>query len=185
MMDEEDFAMQIQFDPPYDSLAVANRFLFCAYRDRKIDLLKLQKLLYCAHGWYLVFTGGKRLLNEQPQAWKYGPIIPSVYHEFKHFGTDPITTPACRLVQGPFGVNVMTPYELTAGSYEESFFESIWNTYKDYNSLQLSTITHRPGGAWDQIRQQNPDREGVPIPDVMIWREFKETLDAARERSAA
>lgn len=176
--------MKVDF-PPYQPLAVANKFLGYAYRGGKpLDLLKLQKLIYCAHGWYLVFTG-KPLLSEQPEAWQYGPIFRSVYEEFKRFGNDEITDPASRVVQGPFGESVLAPYDLTAGLYEENFLANIWKTYKDNSGLELSTLTHQPGSAWDQVRRQTNNREGAAIPDVLIWREFKENLDDARSRSAA
>jgi len=67
---------------PLPSAAVANYFLDLGLRESiPITPLKLQKLVYFAHGWYLGFTG-EPLLNEGIQAWEYGPVIPSLYHDF-------------------------------------------------------------------------------------------------------
>jgi uncharacterized phage-associated protein len=34
------------------------------------------------------------LIDERVEAWNYGPVIPSLYHEFKNFGSGAITLPA-------------------------------------------------------------------------------------------
>ena len=65
-----------------------------ALSDCKGDLLtnkKLQKLLYYAQAWHLVYFNGALLFEEQPQAWRHGPVYPGVYHYFKHFGYGPIS----------------------------------------------------------------------------------------------
>ncbi|MBL8233482.1 MAG: DUF4065 domain-containing protein, partial [Bryobacterales bacterium] len=104
---------------PYEALAVANRFLALAARDKKpIDHLKLQKLIYFAHGWYLAFTGSP-LLTEHVEAWQYGPVIPTVYHQFKRFGSATITSPAYRAVEDPFGNMQLVPYEFRATEYAD------------------------------------------------------------------
>src|ERR1041385_1190632 len=75
----------------FDPKAIANYFLDLAESEKAaIEPLKMQKLVYFAHGWYLAFTG-KPLLNEFVEAWQYGPVIPDLYHAFKHYGSQPIT----------------------------------------------------------------------------------------------
>lgn len=50
-----------------------------------ITPLKLQKLLYYAQAWSLVFRG-KALFYEDIEAWVHGPVIPLVYQRYKHHG---------------------------------------------------------------------------------------------------
>lgn len=52
--------------------------------------LKLQKLLYYSQAWYLVFKN-KPLFQEKIEAWVHGPVVPSVYHSFKHLRYSEIT----------------------------------------------------------------------------------------------
>jgi len=52
--------------------------------------MQLIKLVYIAHGWTLGLYN-QPLIGKQVEAWTYGPVIPSVYHDFKHYGRDPIT----------------------------------------------------------------------------------------------
>ena len=64
-----------------------------AFSDCKGDLItnkKLQKLLYYIQAWHLVFFEGP-LFDEEPQAWRHGPVYPTVYRYFKGFGYEPIS----------------------------------------------------------------------------------------------
>ncbi|MCB0375635.1 MAG: DUF4065 domain-containing protein, partial [Sinomicrobium sp.] len=73
----------------YNPVIVANYFLSKYGVDYHITPMKLVKLVYIAHGWHLGITDNA-LIDENPEAWKYGPVIPRIYHEFKKFGKNPI-----------------------------------------------------------------------------------------------
>ena len=62
-------------------------------RGQPVDLLKLVKLVFLAHGWRLGCKGDP-LIREQVEAWKYGPIVRSVYDAFKEYGKRRITKTA-------------------------------------------------------------------------------------------
>ena len=69
----------------YSAIAVANCFLDIAdAQSRPITPLKIQKLVYIAHGWHLAIYE-EPLIVELVEAWKWGPVIPLLYHEFKNF----------------------------------------------------------------------------------------------------
>ncbi|MGI9346016.1 MAG: Panacea domain-containing protein, partial [Gammaproteobacteria bacterium] len=57
-----------------DSLAVANFFIGL---EPGVSHLKLQKLTYCAYGWYFIdFPDTNHpLVNEPVRAWKFGPVF--------------------------------------------------------------------------------------------------------------
>ena len=46
--------------------------------------LKLQKLLYYVQGYSLALTG-KPAFSDKIKAWKYGPVVDSVYQEYKKY----------------------------------------------------------------------------------------------------
>lgn len=46
--------------------------------------LKLQKLLYYVQGYSLALTG-KPAFSDQIEAWRYGPVVESVYQEYKKY----------------------------------------------------------------------------------------------------
>jgi len=51
--------------------------------------MKLQKLLYYVCVKYVQETE-KMPISENFEVWKYGPVLPSVYAEFKPYGSRPI-----------------------------------------------------------------------------------------------
>ena len=70
------------------SEAIANSFLEIG---EPIDPMKIQKLVYFAHGWHLGFQE-QPLSVEDAQAWQWGPVFPDLYHEIKGYGRGPITS---------------------------------------------------------------------------------------------
>ena len=46
--------------------------------------LHINKLVFFSHGWNLGILETP-LINEDVEAWKYGPIIPSIYYAFKKY----------------------------------------------------------------------------------------------------
>jgi len=124
----------------HDTKAVANYFLELAKENgQTISPMKLLKLLYFAHGWYLAIAG-KPLLNEAIEAWSYGPVVPSIYHEFKHFGNDSITTPAkdAKLIEGKDKVFI------------RKLLQRVWDIYSPFSAVQLSRMTHQEGSPWSK-----------------------------------
>ncbi len=74
----------------YSPKSIANYFIDLAkVSGDKLTPMKLQKLVYYAMGWFAGYTG-KPLVDEAVEAWQYGPVFSSLYHEFKQFGSGPI-----------------------------------------------------------------------------------------------
>lgn len=73
---------------------VANSILIRAFRDKiPVSPMKLQKLLFFVTCLYQRNTS-VRLLTESFQPWKYGPVVRSVYDEFK--GSAAVPSPVMR-----------------------------------------------------------------------------------------
>ncbi len=69
----------------YPAISIANMFLESGERDNiPISPMKIQKLIYLAHGYYL-YLYEEPLVDERLQAWKFGPVLPSIYHKCKHY----------------------------------------------------------------------------------------------------
>lgn len=54
-----------------------------------VNNLKLQKLLYYVQAAVLVETG-KKCFDSKIIAWKFGPVVPEVYHHYAEYGRDNI-----------------------------------------------------------------------------------------------
>jgi uncharacterized phage-associated protein len=63
----------------YECDLIANELLSLSARDTApLTVMKLLKLVYIAHGWYLAFAD-KPLISEKVEAWDYGPVRASAY----------------------------------------------------------------------------------------------------------
>ena len=122
--------------------AVANYFIIKAWGYNK-DLTPIQvlKLVYIAHGWVMGYTG-KELISHEVVAWRYGPVIPSLYQRFKHFGNQSIDELA---------EDFDFPYEAQYSGDESDIIGAVWDKYGDMNGMQLSALTHDRGTPWDQV----------------------------------
>lgn len=161
---------------PYPATAIANEFLTIAKAERKdLSPMKLQKLVFFAHGWCLALTG-KPLISDRVEAWQYGPVIPSLYHEFKYSGNGAITVPATTI---GFDRGKMCFETISLDDYPDDeerrdakqIIARVFDVYKDYSAVQLSNATHMQGTPWQQVY-----REGVrnlTIPDETIKSYFQ------------
>lgn len=119
-----------------------------------IDHLKLQKLVYLAQALRLA-AYDQKLFDEKIEAWPLGPVISSVYQEFK-----------------PNGANIIPKEQGSCDGIDnetKEFLRQIWLEFGKYSSIQLVNLTHRHR-PWQVAREK-----GVPI-DEEDMRVFYKTL---------
>jgi uncharacterized phage-associated protein len=178
---------------PFSAKAVANEFLALGRRDGiPLSPMKLQKLVYFAHGWHLAVYG-EPLLDERVEAWQYGPVIKSLYHEFKRFGNESITKDATsvKLVRdGRLSLRFVTPR--LAGESDDvlrakKVVARVWNNYCSFSAVQLSKMTHDTGSPWHKTWEPMADNpiKGTDIPNDEIKRFFREQASNRRQPSRA
>ncbi|MEM6457126.1 MAG: type II toxin-antitoxin system antitoxin SocA domain-containing protein [Acidobacteriota bacterium] len=159
--------------------AVANYFLERAW-DEGIELtpMKLLKLVYIAHGWYLAVYGGQPLLQERIQAWPYGPVIGDLYQQFKRFGNRPIDDHAYEF-DGKFHERPKVALE---DSEARAVLDHVWQAYKDYSAYQLSDMTHREGTPWHRVKEAHNGAlpRNAVIPDTWIHAHYRDLGLAAK-----
>ena len=141
---------------------IANVFLGKGLQEGwPITPMKLNKLIYIAHGVTLAVTD-QPLIDEHIQAWKYGPVIGSIYHKFKNFGNNSITELA----------PVTEPSSLTE---DQNFIvTSVWNKYKPIDPIALSALTHQAGTPWDEYWNL---QKNTIIPNEAIKNYYKSFLN--------
>jgi uncharacterized phage-associated protein len=155
----------------YSAKAVANYFLEKAKAEgESLSPMKLQKLVYFAHGWNLAVRD-QPLINEDIQAWQFGPVIPSLYREFKQFGNSPITEEATDWeIDWPM-IKTTTPKINDMETRE--LLDKVWEVYKKYTAVQLSNLTHLKGSPWEVTWGENGVPKHTPIPNQIIMDYFK------------
>ena len=133
---------------PHLPAHVANAFLYRAQQDGITDVtpLKIQKLVYCMHGWHLA-TRNAPAVGELFEAWPYGPVLSALYHEFKQYGRSRIDGYASEVdpASGEYRTLMVTPEDKEF--YE--VFNPVWNRYKNMSGITLIGFNARTGYAVD------------------------------------
>ena len=162
----------------YSAKAVANYFLDKGNEDGiLITPMKVIKLVYLAHGWYLAFTD-EPLIDDYVEAWTYGPVIPTLYHEFKLWGSFPIDEHAKERRGLKKVVATIEGKPENTSFPTVPFLNRIWAVYKEYTALELSALTHIEGTPWfTTINNSSHKGKGALIDDHLIRDYYLNKLD--------
>ncbi len=128
-----------------------------------VDNLKLQKLLYYAQAWHLALAGTP-LFCEPIEAWVHGPVVPSVFRQYRHLRWSAITTSA------------IEPEPLSPPSLDH--INEIVNEFGRFTGSQLERMTHREI-PWITARLGTPPDEpssAVITPESMT--QFYKQVDS-------
>lgn len=136
----------------YTPGAVVNFFLELSWKSNNfITPIHLQKLLYFAQGWYLAKFNDEKdkifpLINEPFEAWEHGPVISSVYHEYKNFGASMIREKhfmkELTILSNPLNVEILINKILREDQQITKHLEEIWEKYFRYSARELSEMIH-------------------------------------------
>jgi uncharacterized phage-associated protein len=172
----------VEAGTPVSAAAVANAFLDMQDADTSafppIDPMKLQKLLFYAHGWWMAYNGTP-LLREEVYAWPWGPVVPHIYGEFRHFGRRSIVgeraTELVKTGQNILQYKIKKPDEPSPSVM--AFLKAVWDSHKGLTGVQLSNATHAPGEPWAIVKMQYGELDSKPlIPNDLIRDVFKSKL---------
>lgn len=137
-----------------------------------VTQLKLQKLLYFAQANYLAFTG-HRLFNEPIQAWEHGPVVNSMYHQYKGYGKQTI---AAAGAHGEVTPRPHTGEDLPADVAE--FLTEVWKRYGHYSASELRNMSHRDN-PW--CKHYYPGSYQVVIPDEEMAEHYRYHVPESRK----
>ena len=164
---------------PYPAPAVANFFIKKGLSENdNLTLMKLNKLIYIAHGMTLA-AYDKPLINEVIQAWKFGPVVKSIYHLLKYYGMSKIDSEISNIDLDEDGNLVKNNYSINPKDKDiTNLLDFVWGKYRKYDGYQLSNWTHLPESPWHKTWFGDggyKERE-KPIPDNLI-REYFLSMD--------
>lgn len=175
----------------FNAQAIANYFIeLSVSKGVALSSMKIQKLVYFAHGWHLAIKNGEPLIDEQVEAWAFGPVIPSLYASLKYYGNLAVTTPIVDRTRfeptnGDFKFHVPTIFEKPGEvEFTRTLLNRIWEIYSPYTAIQLSNLTHEPDTPWSQVfneytRDGGTIPKGTDIPRDAIRAYFKNRLRPA------
>lgn len=141
-----------------------------------ISNLRLNKLLYLAHGWSLTHSD-VGLIRNHFEAWKHGPVVRTVYDNCKKYGDNRISV-------------YFSHINYATGSLEKIEFNDIFDAdrelisrvvryYDSWTTFELVELTHEPGGPWDVTIQQE-GMLGPRIPLELIKTHFRQKIGDRR-----
>lgn len=166
-----------------NALAVANYFIDLSVRDNKpIHLLGLIKRVYIAHGFSLALLN-HGLLDprfDKVEAWKYGPVIPSVYHSFKQNGKNNITEKTTVMEWDEKKEEPKFEIPKLNNKEDKKIVEIVWKRYIDYTDSELVTLTHIYGTPWCLCYIKD---ENVVIPDILTEDYYKRLIERVAKKN--
>ncbi len=179
---EQSLATNMTYTPQH----IANYFLDRAAEEgKRLSPLKLVKLVYIAYGWYLALKDQK-LFNEPIEAWQHGPVIPSVYHEFKHYGSSPIVGNSVTVdyedLEGKLNLEISTPRVPDTDAEANIVLDNVWKSYKDYTAWQLREMTHEDGTPWKRVYVDGV--RGIKMQDDHIREHYVDRIGQYIEASS-
>lgn len=156
---------------PHWSLAVANRFLEMARKNkRELTPMHLQKLVYIAHGWSLAINGHP-LTRDRIEAWPWGPVYPDLYDALKRYGPNSVND---MIHENNWAIFEHIKGDIVREDFDpedESVIQAVFKSYGDLHAFQLSALTHNDGTPWDTVMKKEGDR--ASIPDKLIEDHFR------------
>ncbi len=181
---------QVHTEASVFSVAVANWFIEnrkqAFLKQHPLTNLRLQKLVYFAHGWYAGILQ-ERLIIDPIEAWKYGPVFPKLYHQLKVFGDKPMLKPvplvgaeavfAGASLDSPRVVHVYQPPE---GSEAKEVLHQVAKVYGNMSAGELVGQSHGKDRPWRlaiesfgfEAKEFLPS--GIPIEQSIIEEAFIE-----------
>ncbi|MCX6704535.1 MAG: DUF4065 domain-containing protein [Candidatus Woesebacteria bacterium] len=123
--------------------------------------MKLQKLVYYTYAWYAA-EKGEPLFKEPIEAWKYGPVVTSVYEAYKGFGADVIKEPRDG---NPDNLDKFT----------KALIDDVFKVYGGKSAVELVELAHSEAPWRDTF---NPAHQDTPIPFESIMSFYKARKEA-------
>lgn len=142
---------------PYAAQTIAEWFLIRAASEGEcLTQMKLQKLVYFAHGWHLGIYA-EPLIADHIEAWRWGPVIKALYSRYADYGSRGLPSP--HEIHGDIDGRT------------DALLNKIWSEYKKHSARELSAMTHNPNTPWSNTYEDvRPMRI---IPNDLIEQHYK------------
>ena len=151
---------------------------YIVYRhDCRFTPFQLIKLVFISHGRTLGVKDNP-LIRDRIEAWKYGPVIPVLYHELKMWGDGKVqnlhycgTKPR---QDTNFDNHLERLFSGVISDDERSIIDLTVEHYGGWSFSDLQRMCHEPGSPWDT---HHDGEFGTEIPDYTIKKYYKKELD--------
>ncbi len=162
----------------HNPIAIANHFIDLSQQNG-LTLMQLLKLSYIAHGFNLALLN-KPLADEYAEAWKFGPVFPSIYHEFKYEKPGLIKDKAKRVNTK---TNTLEDFIVDFSENEKIIMKFTFDKYGKLDGWKLSAITHAKGTPWHTAWKEGQYIRGYSIKNELIKEYYKNLISSNQNPS--
>jgi len=149
----------------YKSTSIAKELLIRESKEQKtLTPMQLIKLVYLAHAWMLAIYS-RPLISEEIEAWQYGPVIPSLYHEIKGYRSNPVEY-------------ISSEENDSIDDNSVDIIDQVYEQYGRFSGIELSMLTHEAGSPWE-ITWNN---EKKIISNDLITYYYRELLNKQNDK---
>jgi uncharacterized phage-associated protein len=139
----------------------------------RFDLLQVCKLVQIVQGWGL--EGGKKVVDESPVAWEFGPMHASLYQALRYNGLTSAKQKIAGPITPPLGtIAPLVPFE---DSWTHALISQVVELYGNFTGTQLSAMLNRVGSPWHEVYGAFPklraSLHGMPINDAVIVKHYR------------
>lgn len=111
--------------------------------EKGLSNLELQKILYFTEiDYFKKFK--KHLIEDDFQAWKFGPVADEVYWEYRHYGANPINQP-----------DDISEISKKLNDEEKEIIDKSIQDCNKKTYWVLVEESHKDGGAWKKTYEEN------------------------------
>ena len=144
-----------------------NVSLYILKKEKEVDTLSLQKLLYFCSGFSKVFPSVKNLILDNSESWKYGPVYRDIYEAFSYYGYDKINFD-----------ELVKDRDFNLTEEEKKYVDSIIDAFGFYSGAVLREMTHMTD-PWIESREglENDAFSNRIIDNESIERYFKNVCE--------
>jgi uncharacterized phage-associated protein len=102
---------------------------------QSITHLKLQKLLYFAQAYHLA-NFNRQLFAEDMEAWAHGPVVPSIWREYKDYGWESIPTCDAPTIDDDSLLSYLEAVNEKFGKFEAKELEKITHSHDPWKETR-------------------------------------------------
>ena len=129
-------------DSKHDVRSVTNYLIEKSLdNESEVTPLQLMKLLFFSHAWMLAIFD-RPLFKQTFKVWKYGPVVPEIYHALKQYGKTPVSA----------AISLDGAAQVDFDSEETAVLNKVFDEYSHIDGWVLSGLTHIPEGPWFTAR---------------------------------
>lgn len=173
MSNQPDDIRAAAYASPVFPLLVADYII--ASGEGRFTPLQVIKLAYISHGFTLALLHSP-LVQDEIEAWRYGPVIPALYDFLKPYGSKPITQLLyCGTMVGTDSIKDRKEFFGSILTKEQhGIIDRVLDVYGQFSGIELLKLTHKPGSPWSMYYKKG--QRGIVIPNGVIKKHYEGLL---------